>query len=66
MTQDSTITKTTLPNELFTIEEVTEMLKISRQLLWRLTKEKGIQVIKLGDLVRYTPDHIAQLLAAEE
>jgi predicted DNA-binding transcriptional regulator AlpA len=61
MEQDTELAITTVP-ELFTVKEVLDRLKISRQMLWLLTKEKGIQPIKIGSSIRYTQAHIAQLI----
>jgi excisionase family DNA binding protein len=60
MQQDNT--KNDAIEELFTVKEVTEKLKISRWTLDRLTEEKGIQTVKVGSSIRYTASHVAQLI----
>jgi excisionase family DNA binding protein len=49
--------------QLLTIAEVVDKLKISRPTLWRLTKERRVKVVKIGRLVRYTPEGVAKLIA---
>lgn len=48
--------------ELLTIMEVMDKLKISRQTLWRLTKEKGVKTLKVGNSIRYRADSINSLI----
>lgn len=55
-------TKSKTPPELFTIKEVMDKLKISRPTLWRLTREKGIETVKVGDSIRYTSQAVNQLI----
>lgn len=62
MEQGTKIKKEATP-ELFTIKEVMDKLKISRQTLWRLTEEKGIKTLKVGNSIRYTSLGIAKLIS---
>lgn len=62
MQQDTTNVQSASLDELFTIKEVTEKLKISRFTLDRLTKEKGIPTLKIGDSIRYTGEAVAKLI----
>lgn len=55
------------PNEiidqpLLTIKEVTQKLKISRQLLWKLTTDKDVRVVRIGSSVRYPQSELHKLL----
>ncbi len=62
MEQDTTKANVLSGQELFTIQEVAEHLKISRTTLWKLTKEKGVKTLKVGGSVRYTQDGMAKLV----
>jgi excisionase family DNA binding protein len=65
MEQDTKNRETGLTEELFTIEEVADRLKLSRQTIWRFTKDKKIDTVKIGKSVRYTAAHIAQLIGEQ-
>lgn len=63
MLQDTKVNETPQIGELFTIKEVTDKLKISRWTLDRLTEEKGIKTLKVGNSIRYTADEVAKLIS---
>lgn len=48
--------------DVLTEKELCEVLKVSRQTLWRLRKREGVPFFKVGNRYRYNLDEVQQWL----
>lgn len=52
-----------ITGDLFTIKEITDKLKISRQTFYRLVEKNGIEAVRIGDRsVRFTQGDLNVLM----
>lgn len=54
----------TLPRELMTVEEVAELLKVSRAGVYRWVETGRLKALRVGSLLRFTPEDLRAFIEA--
>ena len=55
-----------IPRILLKPDEAAAAMGLSPRALWKLTRDGAVPCVKLGKLVRYSPDALRRAFAAEE